>query len=180
MPCTPLAPCTRASCACPLALADAYRLAPADAPLTEETFRKLPLDFVGKSALRWDGDVAGQLEFDGWRVSEGTTPRGSSWSKNPIPSGLWEREGPAFEPVCEESDECKRWASGHAADGVAHYGACRCSGYSNIGPLLPNLEVVDQLQLPQQLPPGRYVLQWRWDCEESDQVWASCSDVTIA
>ena len=28
------------------------------------------------------------------------------WRKNPIPSGLWEREGPAFAPVCEESAAC--------------------------------------------------------------------------
>ena len=27
--------------------------------------------------------------------------------------------------------------------------------------------------------PGKYVLQWRWDCEETDQVWASCADVTV-
>jgi len=26
---------------------------------------------------------------------------------------------------------------------------------------------------------GEWVLGWRWDCEESNQVWASCSDVTI-
>ena len=24
-----------------------------------------------------------------------------------------------------------------------------------------------------------YVLQFRWDCEETDQVWAQCSDVRI-
>ncbi len=42
-------------------VADAYRLAPADAPLTEAAFQKLPLDFVGASALRWDGDVASQV-----------------------------------------------------------------------------------------------------------------------
>ena len=41
------------------------------------------------------------------------------------------------------------------------------------------MEVVDTLQLPRALPPGEYVLGWRWDCEESNQVWASCSDVTI-
>ena len=34
----------------------AYRLAPADGrPLTEAEFRKIPLDFEGHSALRWDG-----------------------------------------------------------------------------------------------------------------------------
>mmetsp|Transcript_59655 Transcript_59655/g.105553 ORF Transcript_59655/g.105553 Transcript_59655/m.105553 type:complete len:100 (+) Transcript_59655:1-300(+) len=97
------------------------------------------------------------------------------WSKNPIPSGLWEREGPGFEPVCAESEECKRWASGFGGE----QGVCRCSGYSNLGPLLPNLEIVDLVQIPRHLKAGKYVLQWRWDCEESDQVWASCADVTI-
>jgi len=153
----------------------AYRLAPADAPLTEETFRKLPLDFVGKSILRWDGDSKTELQFEGWRTSVGTLPPGSMWSKNPIPSGLWEREGPGFEPVCAESEECKRWASGFGGE----QGVCRCSGYSNLGPLLPNLEIVDLVQIPRHLKAGKYVLQWRWDCEESDQVWASCADVTI-
>lgn len=36
---------------------------------------------------------------------------------------------------------------------------------STIGPLLPNLEVVDVLQVPSTLKPGNYVLQWRWDCK---------------
>ena len=76
-----------------------------------------------------------------------------------------------------------------AVPGLAHYsagdpyqaapGLCRCSGFSNGGPLLPNLEIVDRLQIPAGLAPGRYVLQWRWDCEESDQVWANCADVQI-
>lgn len=154
----------------------AYRLAPADAPLTEETFRKIPLDFVGKSALRWDGDASTQLEFDAWQVEVGTVPQGSAFRKNPIPTVLWEREGPSFQPVCEESDECRRYASGYGGD----FGACRCSGHSNGGPLLPNLVVVDSIRIPKDLPRGRYVLQWRWDCEESSQVWASCSDVTVA
>jgi len=42
-----------------------------------------------------------------------------------------------------------------------------------------NVEVVDTLALPADLPHGEWVLGWRWDCEESNQVWASCSDVTI-
>jgi hypothetical protein len=29
------------------------------------------------------------------------------------------------------------------------------------------------------LPPGQYVLGWRWDCEATAQVWSSCSDVTL-
>jgi hypothetical protein len=41
------------------------------------------------------------------------------------------------------------------------------------------MEIVDQLRIPADLPKGDYVLGWRWDCEESTQVWASCSDVVI-
>ena len=32
---------------------------------------------------------------------------------------------------------------------------------------------------PAELPPGDYVLGFRWDAEETAQVWASCSDVAI-
>mgnify|MGYP001184049935 CR=1 FL=1 len=38
--------------------------------------------------------------------------------------------------------------------------------------------IVDKVRVPQE--EGEYVLSWRWDCEESDQVWMSCADVEIA
>lgn len=157
----------------------AYRLAPANGPLTEEVFGKIPLDFVGNSILRWGGDKATQLEFNslekGWETNVGTIPMGSMWRKLPLPTVLWEREGPSFDPVCEESDECKKAAT----LGGGQPGVCKCSGHSNGGPLLPNLEIVDVVMIPSHLAAGRYVLQWRWDCEETSQIWASCSDVTI-
>ena len=37
----------------------------------------------------------------------------------------------------------------------------------------------DVAEAQAELPPGEYVVGWRWDCEESSQVWTSCSDVTI-
>ena len=43
----------------------------------------------------------------------------------------------------------------------------------------PTLEIVDRVLIPADLPAGEYVLGWRWDCEESNQVWQSCSDVTV-
>jgi len=164
----------------------AYRLAPADAPLTEEAFQQMPLQFVGPSVLRWDGNKSSQLEFDprklGWETKEGTIPKGSSWRKNPIPSGIWQREGATFDPVCVESEACRRAVATGGLDATVegtYQGVCRCSHFSNGGFLLPNLEVVDNVRIPENLTPGRYVLQWRWDCEETDQIWASCSDVTI-
>jgi len=168
----------------------AYRLAPADVLLTEEAFRQMALDFVGPSILRWDGNVTSQLAFDpkklGWETSHGTTPQGSTWRKNPIPSGIWQREGATFDPVCTESEACKRAVAtggidqhmGASAD-ASLQGVCRCSHFSNGGYLLPNLEVVDNVRIPKDLKAGHYVLQWRWDCEETDQIWTSCSDVMV-
>ena len=70
----------------------------------------MALDFEGDSILRWGGDRASQLRFNttekGWETNVGTTPAGSMWRKNPIPTILWEREGPSFAPVCQESPEC--------------------------------------------------------------------------
>jgi hypothetical protein len=150
----------------------AYRLAPLDAPLTEETFRKIPLDMVGPGILRWGGDRSTQLEFNATRVTVGTVPEGSMWAKSPIPRGAdqWEQEGPAYEPVCKESDDCTQ---------LKKRESCRCSGSVNSRLLVPNLEIIDTLRIPADLTPGPYVMQWRWDCEETDQVWASCSDVTV-
>merc|ERR1712014_163784 len=37
--------------------------------------------------------------------------------------------------------------------------------------------VMDEVQVPNK--PGEYILGWRWDCEETDQVWASCADIVI-
>ena len=58
-------------------------MAPADGPLNEESFRKLPLDMVGNSILRWGGNHSTQLEFNctekGWETNEGTVPEGSIW-----------------------------------------------------------------------------------------------------
>eukprot|EP01046_Picozoa_sp_COSAG06_P034443 COSAG06_NODE_3606_length_5130_cov_11.552878_8_plen_85_part_00 len=41
------------------------------------------------------------------------------------------------------------------------------------------ISVVDVLKIPADTKPGEYVLGWRWDVEETAQVWTSCSDITI-
>jgi len=38
--------------------------------------------------------------------------------------------------------------------------------------------VVDKVRVPS-VAPGDYVVSFRWDSEQTPQVWASCSDVTI-
>jgi hypothetical protein len=39
--------------------------------------------------------------------------------------------------------------------------------------------LVDRVILPKDLPAGDYLISWRWDCENTAQVWTNCGDVTL-
>lgn len=152
-----------------------YRLCEVGNDLNEDCFQRMHLNFTGNSSLRWGGVGGKRVYFNssakGWEVTTGTVPRNSMWRKLPIPRTVsnWFMYGASFEPVCEESDECKNSHYKAPKDGV-----CKCSGEWN-----DEVEIVDKIHIPASLKPGKYVLGWRWDCEESTQVWGSCSDVTI-
>merc|ERR1711920_1156609 len=83
---------------------------------------------------------------------------GSKWSLNPIPR---------FDHGAAQTPKC--------SDKAPYF----CSGMTDGSSAEPNLEIVDRVMIPKDLKPGDYVLGWRWDCEESNQIWQSCSDVTV-
>jgi len=152
-----------------------YRLCPLGEELTEECFKKIPLDFVGPSAFRWGGRSGHTLSFDAVTVSNGTSPDGSTWRKNPIPrawkdqDGNWGngsnqfQTGEGFQPYCKDA----------GIDKIGNKYSCT----SEWGPY--NMEMVDMVTIPADLAPGPYVVGFRWDCEESNQIWSSCSDINI-
>ena len=37
----------------------------------------------------------------------------------------------------------------------------------------------DLVEVPESLEPGEYVLSFRWDCQESPQVWNSCANIHV-
>jgi hypothetical protein len=39
--------------------------------------------------------------------------------------------------------------------------------------------IVDKVIIPTNLPDGRYLLSWRWDCEQTYQIWQNCADIEI-
>jgi len=39
--------------------------------------------------------------------------------------------------------------------------------------------IIDQVEVPADLEPGEYLLSWRWDAEQSPQIWQSCADITL-
>jgi len=147
-----------------------YRICPRSMPLTEECFQ-LPehqLDFASREHIVLFKE--GPKRIPNTIVKEGG---GLGWMLNPIPM-------PNF--IGSDCDDM----SGHPCNG------CPCgSGYpggntdedfpnpfgkSNMG---KNTAIVDLVKVPSMLPPGDYVVGFRWDCETSSQVWSTCADVSI-
>jgi len=169
-----------------------FRLCKASEALSEACFQKTPLPFSGNPVLRWNN--GSEFAMNGTFVSEGTSPAGSTWQMNPIPridydstssgqpkgfkgcthiTGLACRQ---FDPPCHE----QTWGNGMPWHGTNSAKSTNnndvqgdCSGD------LTAAAIVDHVVLPSSLPAGDYVLGFRWDCEETAQIWSSCSDVTI-
>lgn len=161
-----------------------YRLCPAHKPLTEECMQQMPLDFdveVG-THLMWNNGTRWPIR--NVFVSTGTWPKGSTWARNPIPRvaddnrglhnpascpGPRGNSGPGciqFPAPCPQDVGREPWSTDGSGQGA-------CSGDWTAG------MIVDRVKIPENLPPGDYVLGWRWDCEETAQIWSNCADVEI-
>lgn len=143
-----------------------YRLCPLGQTLDEKCFNKIPLDFAGPQMLKYkDGTVE---EINGTIVTEGTFPPGSQWAMNPLPDA----------PTTDFPPPCKAGTSPRVrapmADGLYGYNPGPCAGNWPI-----EVNIMDNLRIPTDILPGKYVLGFRWDCELTAQVWNACSDITI-
>ena len=63
--------------------------------------------------------------------------------------------------------------AGHCCDDGCPDGCSKAGGFGTIW------SIMDRVQVPSNLPPGDYVLGWRWDTEELPQVWTNCADVQL-
>lgn len=139
----------------------------------------------------------------------GTWPVGSQWRKNPIPmcncdlgdyciAGSKRKQFQPYNethlrpgqtiPTCPTGVQFEAsWDEG-AGGGAGPKGPKSMSHVEeNELPMNPHehaggfgtwaFSMVDKVVLPQDS--GEYVLSWRWDCEQTPQVWNSCADVTI-
>ncbi|EOD41022.1 hypothetical protein EMIHUDRAFT_222071 [Emiliania huxleyi CCMP1516] len=103
----------------------------------------------------------------------GTTPARSQWREaggGAAAARLAREDAWAWEAAEEAEDPPPRCPTGTQfavpADDLYGYGD------------LPPVLVTDLLRVPAGLR-GDFVLSWRWDCEQTDQVWSTCADVTI-
>jgi|ERR1711860_17314 len=140
--------------------------------ITEECFQETPLRFAGDEQwVQYGEDEGSRVYFVANRTDVGTFPPGSQWAKNPIPacddlSGGWFDETPdcpggfQFEPP---------------APGLGGYGEI----VSAPGDPTMLYNIGDLLEIPADLAPGDYVLSWRWDCEQTSQIWNTCSSIRL-
>jgi len=140
--------------------------------LTEECFQKTPLTYA--SDIQWAQygyDTDNRTEFRANRTSEGTFPAGSVWTKNPIPNcaGLG---GGYFDP----DSSCPGGLQFPApAEGLLGQGA----NINNPSKFDFQWTIMDEVVVPSDLVPGEYVLSFRWDCEQTPQIWNACSNIKI-
>jgi len=152
-----------------------YRICPKESDLTEECFQKNPLSFPQKTqVLQWTN--GNQIQINATLVPVGD----STWMKNPIPAcddvsggfhGVNCDNNPTFPPPPGCNETC--WG----------YQPCYYGEFPDgcPGPIktveIP--AIYDKVHIPIDLTPGDYVVGFRWDCEQTPQVWSSCGDVTI-
>ena len=166
----------------------AYRLCPrgdgSAAAQSEECFQAGHLEFVGdKSWIQYGDDASNRTAIPAHRTNKGTAPAGSTWTRNPI-------------PACQYPDGvgtiiCRKPMFEPPLPGLFGYGGAACSTVSaGAGGGCTqeqsqawhdkfNFNIMDQVRVPKDLTPGEYVLSFRWDCEQTPQVWTQCSDITV-
>lgn len=137
--------------------------------LTEECFQQTPLDFVGD--LQWvqyGTDENTRVEFIANRTRDGTYPARSQWTKDPIPACY--PGGGYYSP-----DGCNELQFPEPAPGLSGFGETADAP----GKALFLFNIVDKVQVPDDLEAGDYVLSFRWDCEQTPQIWNACSSIKL-
>jgi len=166
-----------------------FRLCPASEPLTEECFQRHPVPFdqtAGQMLRLSDGSLH---QINATYLDEGVSPAGSAWVMNPVPEccppgGVCERNGvmcgsSAKSEVGKKCYNHQCGVDGGLGPSVPEFLWPTTSSLAPPSNTHPKFGIVDTLILPADLTPGKWVLGWRWDAEETAQVWNACSDITI-
>lgn len=174
-----------------------YRLCKNDGNVTEACFQENQLKFYGNQSWILYSDGTKSEPFTNVKVTEGVYPPGSEWLIDPVPGcnvcDFLEKCGAPLDPVpgkvksdwddqvncyglCDGAGESK--AEGRCPEGMANFPELS-PGISGFGKSVYDWSVLDMVLVPKDLEPGDYLLSWRWDCEESTQVWQNCADITV-
>jgi len=175
-----------------------YRLCKKSDGVSEECFKRTQLKFSGNTSFIMNhlGEILN--EYPMTKV----TLAGGEWARDPIPgckscedaqatcgnpltpvpmnetggghSDPWETQVECYGACCGSVSSKQ---SGVCPDGTEFYPAV--SGHSGFGKNIPEWSMMDRVVIPEGLEEGEYLLGWRWDCEESTQVWQNCADLVL-
>jgi hypothetical protein len=167
-------------------------LCPADKTLDEECFQQMPLQYANNtSKLFWLAPESGRVDKPIFINATRLTVRNEQdvWTKIPIPAykclaghPVDDATGkpnscpdePQFAPPSGlSSDNWGMWAKDVLPGGAdAPDAYIRSKGQMKWFPFIG-----DYVKVPD--TPGRYVLSWRWDSEQTPQIWTNCADIYI-
>merc|ERR1712039_350404 len=113
-----------------------------------------------------------------------TLPTGH-WRQNPIPA-CGDASGGALLGLCSIPYQFPPRVN-RTHTGILHLGTQSMAGFSGSGGIggLPSTTpllkwaVEDIVKVPADLSPGDYILSYRFDCEQTSQVWNMCADIKI-
>lgn len=174
-----------------------FRLCKKDAQgqVTEDCFQQTPLDFATETTeVHYHDNSRPDFMINATSTSIGTWPKGSQWRRNPIPMCGCDIGVKCYSEATQ--DENKPYKTTHLHPGQK---LDRCpsgvmfetqwdDGYGAGAYPLPGekseplgafpFTMTDTVKVPTGLS-GDYMLSWRWDCEQTPQVWNSCADISI-
>lgn len=161
----------------------AIRLCPLSSNLTEDCFQSHHLSFAGDySWIQSGSDPSVRTKIRANRTTSGTSPSGSQWTKVPIPSCGGSAGGGLG---CDTGCAIPQFPS--PVPGLWGNGPINgCSGCNVSGPAhrqdiclkSMSYQIIDQVKVPD-MPLGDYVMSFRWDCEQTPQIWSQCADIKI-
>jgi len=164
----------------------AYRLCPKSGELTEACFQSNHLQYTSdQSWIQYGLNIKNRTAIPATRVDTGTYPAGSVWTKNPIPA-CGQVNGGVGDGRCEFPAQFDP-----PLPGLYGYGSATCfsgsaGGRHRCTPAEDKyfsdhfaFSILDQVIVPKHLPTGEYVLSFRWDAEQTPQVWTQCADLQI-
>merc|ERR1719361_1436759 len=156
-----------------------YRLCPnVLGMVNEDCFQKTPLQFAGET--QWLHHINGtRIEIPMVKLAEGTWPKGSDWARLPFPE--CEAKPCTDAPrVCQSKvgfgDICDKLAYPEPIANTHGFGH---NNNTEVMDGFHDYSVVDKVVIPD-LPEGNYLLSWRWDAEQTTQIWQNFADVHIS
>merc|ERR1712222_68290 len=127
---------------------------PKSSAITEECFQSNTLSFSGNSSIHFNDDSQADKTIP---TKTFVAPDGTQWRTNPIPACAYTTKRGRATPACPSGTMFE--------PGFDEF----TQGFLRPGNSGKNkFSVMDEVKVPNK--PGKFILGWRWDCEEADQV----------